>query len=159
MGPAPIEYESIGHHDVIPSVKTVNARSRGASTTTLRRTATPACCCSTIALLLLLGCIAKGRERLVPEGVEVGPQVGQCLRVHLVEAAGADLAVGHQPGVLQDLEVLRDRGAADRELAGELADRPGPRDEALEDRLPRGVAQRGHRCSYVRHGLPVAQTD
>src|SRR3954454_15450144 len=110
----------------MPSVKTVNARSRGASTTMLWRTAIPACCCSTIAFLLLLGCIAKRRERLVPEGVEVGPQVGQGLRVHLVEAARADLAVDHEPGVLQDLEVLRDRGTADRELAGELADRAGP---------------------------------
>jgi hypothetical protein len=96
--------------------------------------------------------MAKRRERLVPERVEVGPQVGQCLRVHLVEAAGADLAVDHQPRVLEDLEVLRDRRAADRELAGELADRERPGDEALEDRLSRGVAQRSHRCSYVRHG-------
>src|SRR3954467_6560093 len=137
----------------MPSVKTAKARSRGASTTTLWRTARPGdCCWSTICLLLVLGCIAKRRERLVPEGVEVGAQVGQCLRVHLVEAAGAALAVDHQPGVLQDLQVLRDRGTADGELAGELADRPGPRDEAFEDRLPRGVAQCGHRCSYVRHG-------
>src|SRR3954471_3561566 len=115
------------------SVNTANARACGASTTTLCRTAIPACCCSTIALLLLLGCIAKRRERLVPERVEVGAQVGQCLRIHLVEAAGADLAVDDQAGVLEDLQVLRDRGAADRELAGQLADRARPGDEALED--------------------------
>src|SRR3954447_15127194 len=122
----------------------------------LWRTARPVDCCSTIAFLLLLGCIAKRRERLVPEGVEVGAQVGQCLRVRLVEAARADLAVDDEPGVLQDLEVLRDRGTADRELAGELADRAGPRDKALEDRLSRGIAKGGHGSSYVRHGEPLA---
>jgi hypothetical protein len=40
---------------------------------------------------------------------------------------------------------------ADGELAGELADRARPGDQALEDRLSRGVAEGGHRCSYVRH--------
>src|SRR3954454_22718283 len=137
----------------MPSVKTAKARSRGASTTTLWRTArTGDCCWSTICVLLVLGCLAKRRERLVPEGVEVGAQVGQCLRVHLVEPARADLAVDDQPGVLEDLQVLRDRGAADRELAGQLADRARPGDEALEDGLSRGIAEDGHRCSYVRHG-------
>src|SRR5690242_2856473 len=133
----------------MPSVNTANARSRAASTTMLWRTAIPVCCCSTITLLLLLGCIAKRRERLVPEGVEVGAQVGQCLRVHLVQAARADLAVDHQPGVLQDLEMLRHRRTADRELAGQLANRAGTGDEALEDRLSRGIAEGGHRCCYV----------
>jgi hypothetical protein len=37
--------------------------------------------------------------------------------------------------------VLRDRGPADRQLAGELADRPRALGEALEDRAPRRVAK------------------
>src|SRR4051794_4234938 len=136
----------------MPSVKTANARSCGASTTMLRRTARSDDCCSTIALLLLLGGIAERRERLVPEGVEVGAQVGQCLRVHLVEPARADFAVDDEPRVLEHLQVLGDRRAADRQLAGELADRPRTLDQALEDGLAGGVPERGHGGSYVRHG-------
>jgi hypothetical protein len=116
------------------------------------RTATLAADCSTISGLLLFGCIAKRRERLVPERVEVRPQVGDRLRVDLVDAPRADLAVDDEAGVLEDLEVLRDRRPADRQLAGELADRPRPLHQALEDGLAGRVAEGGHRGSYVRHG-------
>src|SRR4051812_47586535 len=136
----------------MPAVKTSNARSGGACTRMLWRTATPSVCSIIALCLLLLGCIAKGGQRLVPEGVEVGAQVGDGLRIHLVEAARADLAVDHQPGVLQDLEVLRDRRTADRKPFGELADRSRARHQALEDGLARGVAEGGHRSSYVSHG-------
>src|SRR4051812_24889603 len=144
-------WDASGHHVLIPAVKTSNARSGGACTRTLWRTATPSAC-SIILSLLLLGGIAKSGQRLVPERVEVGPQVGQRLRIHLVEPARADLAVGHQPGVLEDLEVLRDRRTADRKPVGQLADRSRPRHQALEDGLARGVPERGHRSSYVSHG-------
>ena len=57
----------------------------------------------------------------------------------------------HQPRVLEHLEVLRDRGPADRQLAGELADRARALGEALEDRAPRRVAERRPAIRLVSH--------
>jgi hypothetical protein len=45
--------------------------------------------------------------------------------------------------------VLRDGGSADRELAGELADRPRTIGETLEDRAPRRVAESGPSINSV----------
>jgi hypothetical protein len=45
--------------------------------------------------------------------------------------------------------VLRDGRAADRQLAGELADRPRTVGEALEDRSPGRIAERGPSISSV----------
>jgi hypothetical protein len=44
---------------------------------------------------------------------------------------------------------MRDRRAADRELAGELADRARTFDETLEDRPPRRIAQCGPHIGLV----------
>src|SRR4051794_12775547 len=143
--------DASGHHVLIPAVKTSNARSGGACTRMLWRTATPSAC-SIILCLLLLGCIAKRGQRLVPERVEVGPQVGHGLRIHAIHPPRADLAIDHQPGVLEDLEMLRDRRPADREARGQLADRSRDRRQALEDGLARRVAEGGHGSSYVSHG-------
>ena len=61
----------------------------------------------------------------------------------------AGLAVGHQPRGLEHLQVLRDRGPADGELAGQRAHGRRPFEEPLEDRPARGVAQRGPACRRV----------
>ena len=73
--------------------------------------------------------------------VEVAAQRGEPIGIHLVDATGPDRTRDDEPGVLQHLEVLRDRGATDRQLAGELADRSRAIGEELEDRLPGRIAE------------------
>jgi hypothetical protein len=91
----------------------------------------------------LLDGLLVGRQGFAPELVEVGAQLGDPVRIELVDAARAQRAIDHQPGGLEHLEVLRDGGSADRQLAGELADRARAVGEALEDRAPRRIAERG----------------
>ena len=85
-----------------------------------------------------------------------------------VQATGAFGAVGDQAGVLEQLQVSRDGGAADRELVGELAYRAVAGAEQLDDRPPvrvtegvEGIAgQRVQRdCSTVAKLLPSAHDD
>ena len=58
-----------------------------------------------------------------------------------------------EPRFLQQAQVTRHRGPADRELVGDLADRPAARTEQLDDRAPVRVAQRLERISSSRvHG-------
>src|SRR4029450_1510263 len=59
---------------------------------------------------------------------------------------------GHEAGLLQHAQVLRDGGAADGQLARDLADRAGALAELLEDRPAGRVAQRIHGVS-VSHDL------
>jgi len=49
----------------------------------------------------------------------------------------------HEPGVAQDLQVLRHRRPADRQPARDLADRLRPADDTLEDRAPRRIGEGG----------------
>jgi hypothetical protein len=74
--------------------------------------------------------------------VELGAQLGEAVRVDPLDAVLARMAVDDQPGALQHLEVLRDGGVADRQLAGELADGVRTLGEAFEDGASRRVAQR-----------------
>jgi hypothetical protein len=89
---------------------------------------------------LLDGCL-EGRQRSIPELVEVCAQSADPVRVEPVDAAVARAAVDHQPGVLQNLEVLRDGGPADGQVAGQLANRTRAVGKPLEDRPPRRVAK------------------
>ena len=57
--------------------------------------------------------------------------------------------VDHETRLLEDLQVLGHRGAADGKLVRELADRTRPLRETLEHRPPRRVAQRGPRINSV----------
>jgi hypothetical protein len=59
--------------------------------------------------------------------------------------------VDDEAGLLEDAEVLRDGGAADREVGRELAHRPRPAAEELEDLPPRRVAQRVQRMTVSSH--------
>src|SRR5919109_1222930 len=97
-----------------PSVKTENAVSMGASTTIECRTDVSVAC----ALMSLLHSLFDRRpvagQRLVPEVVEVGAERAEPVRVQLIDAAGAVLAVHDQLRLLQHLQVLRDGGPADR---------------------------------------------
>ena len=52
-------------------------------------------------------------------------------------------AVTHETGVLEDPQVLRDRGPAHRQLGGELPDRPRAVREGCHDRASCGIPERG----------------
>src|SRR5712691_1340960 len=65
---------------------------------------------SMVLLLLSFGFAFKGLEPLVPELVEECLQVGEPFRAHAVEAPGAVASFAHEPGLLQDGQVLGDRG-------------------------------------------------
>jgi hypothetical protein len=59
--------------------------------------------------------------------------------------------MGDEPGLLEDAQVLRDGRAAHRKIAGEVADRPRPRAQQLEDLPPGRIAQRVERMSVSFH--------
>ena len=92
-----------------------------------------------------LGRLLHGlRERgqgVIPELVEVAAYDGQTLRVERVDAAGAHSGGRDESGFLEDLEVLRDRGTADRHLGRDLGDGTGAGGEQFEDGPPGRVAQ------------------
>ena len=85
-------------------------------------------------------------EGLGPEGVEVVAHGGDPVRVEGVDPPRALRAVAHEPRLLEHLEVLGDGGAGDGQLSRQLADRPRPHRDPLEDLPPRGVGQ-GRQCN------------
>ena len=89
------------------------------------------------------------RQRLGPELIELDAKNAHPSGVELVDAPVADRPVYHQPSLFQHLEVLRDRGPADRQLIGKLADGPGTFCQKLEDRAPGRVAEGGPATSSV----------
>ena len=99
-----------------------------------------------------LGELDPGREvgeGLGPEPVEIGAHRVDAGGVDPVEALPADRLIEHQPGVLEDLEVLRDRRPADGELVGQLRDDTRAVGEAFEDRSTGRVTERSQR--FGRH--------
>lgn len=85
----------------------------------------------------------EGGQGLIPEVVEIHAKCSYAFGVELVDPTGSLVPGGHEVRVLQDLQVLRDGGTADRQLARELADGAGAIGEPLEDRPPRWVGERG----------------
>ena len=108
-----------------------------------RRSHGGVCCLDThcISLCRLLDDRLVGRERLGPEAVEFGPKHCQPIRVDLVDALLAGSFVDDETGVLQHLQMLRDRRPADGQLTGQLADRAGVLDQPLENRPPGRISQ------------------
>ena len=78
---------------------------------------------------------------LVPEPFEVAAQLVEAADLDLVDPARALPSRANEPRALEDLEVLRDRGAAHVKPFGHAAHRLRTATEALEDRAPRGVRQ------------------
>jgi hypothetical protein len=76
----------------------------------------------------------EARRGVSPDLLEIGLDGFDALAVQAVQAAGAFRAVGDQAGVLEQPQVSGDGGAADRELVGELTDRPIAGAEQLDDR-------------------------
>src|SRR5262249_59427152 len=86
--------------------------------------------CDSFAFVLLVAGFDFGRKRrqgLVPKLVEPLPQRAEPVGVDVVDAAGALGPVPHQARLLQDLEMLRYRRAADRQAPRDGADRPWSR--------------------------------
>ena len=96
----------------------------------------------------------EGGERLRPEAVEIGAQRVERLGIERVHAARAGGAVGDQMRLLQHAKVLRNRGPADWQRAGNLADRKRAVDQARENRAPRRVAERVELRFMVSIHLP-----
>src|SRR5258708_36411665 len=91
----------------------------------------------------LLGCASECVERVRPELVEVLADGGEPLPVELVDAARSLGVIGYEARVLEHLEVLRDRWAADGERAGDVDHGERTAREAAEDGASHGVAQGG----------------
>jgi len=88
-------------------------------------------------------------ERLLPEPIEIGPQLGQASRLDRVHPASPLGAIGDEAGLLEDSKVLGDGGAADREAVGNLTDGTRTQNEAFEDRAPGGITERVPRAALV----------
>src|SRR3954452_6099696 len=87
---------------------------------------------SSLLLGVLLDGPLEGRERLVPELVEVAAQSVHPVRVELIDPTRAVGPVDHEAGVLQHPEVLGDRRPADGQIAGDLAYGTGPLGEPFK---------------------------
>src|SRR3954471_21632872 len=74
-------------------------------------------------LVVLLDDLLVGRQRLVPEPVQLSTERPHAFGIDAVAAAVAGGPFHDEPRVLEHLQVLRDRGSADWELACKLADR------------------------------------
>jgi hypothetical protein len=74
-------------------------------------------------LFFLLGDDLERTEALGPEDLEVGPELGDGLRPRAIEALRAVSPLGDESGLLEDAEVLGDRGPSHVEAARDLADR------------------------------------
>ena len=91
-------------------------------------------------------------QRLVPELIEPAAQRTEAVRVDVIDAARALGAIGHEPGLLEDLEVLRHGGPAHRHLPGDLADRARTGAQLLEHLPARGIGE-GRKSVTVSHDL------
>lgn len=76
-----------------------------------------------------------------PEPVQIAPQHVEPSSVDGVNSARPLGTVGDEAGLLQDAEVLRDRGTADGQLPCELANGARVLDQALKDGAPRRVTK------------------
>ena len=146
-----------GHQVPIPSVKTVNARSIGASTVIdvrtdvavdLRGHGTSCSGCSTAAL-------KAARDRF-QNWSRYARSAATPVRIDAVDPARARRRVGHEPRVLEHLEVLGHGRSADGQLARQLADGARSIGKPLEDRAPGRVAQRCQRIKYSKWTLTVS---
>src|SRR5207248_7070701 len=86
-------------------------------------------------------------QRAIPEPIQIAAQLIEALWVHVVDPPGPDRRVIDEARVLQHLQVLRDGGPADGQVAGKLSDGLRPLGEPLEDRSPGGITKSVERGS------------
>src|SRR2546423_9237675 len=90
----------------------------------------------TLAPLLGLCLVLQRLEALVPEALEEHPQLAEALGPRPIEPPRAVPALGHKPRLLQDVDVLGDRGPRDVELRGDVACRQLLVPDELQDASP-----------------------
>src|SRR5690606_29980636 len=93
-----------------------------------------------------------GRERLAPEKVEFRAEGFEPGGIDAVDALLAGRRIDDQPGILENLQMLRNRRAADGQAPRQLADRAGVLRQPLEYRAPGGVGEGGPSVVRVSHG-------
>ena len=140
-----------GHHVAISVVKSSKARSTGTLTVTDFLDHLPHSSAALIGLSFLCGFL-EGRERVLPEALEVLAQLGERVSVDAVEVARPLAALADEAGLLEDAEVLRNGWAGDGQAERDLTDGARAFAKALENGPPCGVGQRCH-CLSVSHCL------
>ena len=97
---------------------------------------------------------ALGGRALLPEPGLGEPEAGG---LGLVAADPADLLGPHEAGRLEHLQVLEHGGHGHGQGLGQLGDRCGAADEALDERTPRGIRERlegqAERVQMLKHLL------
>jgi hypothetical protein len=91
----------------------------------------------------------EGRQRLVPEPVEISAQLADTGGIELVDPTRPHGAVDDQPRVLEHFEVLGDRRPADRHVFCQLTYGARAIGETLEDRPSRRICERRQSINLV----------
>src|SRR6516164_2202072 len=104
-------------------------------------------------LLCRLGEPGQSRTPELLERMQPLTQLRQRFRGQAVDAPAALRLVGHEPGVAQNFEVLRDGRAAELEPVAEFSSGQGPPSEDLEQLPPHGIRQRKKDANPVRREL------
>jgi hypothetical protein len=92
-----------------------------------------------------------GVKRRAPELVEPFAQRAQAVRVDVIDAPRPLGPIGDEACIFQHAQMLRHRRAADRQAAGQSADRFRSGAQLLEHPAPGWIGQRGQRI-IVSHG-------
>jgi hypothetical protein len=98
---------------------------------------------------------------LTPEPVELPAQRGQAGGVDAIDAPGADRVVDDKARLLQQLEVLGNRGPADGKVIRKLAYSPRAGGDEFQDCPPRGVGQGApsiHKWSHITYRKQILTT-
>jgi hypothetical protein len=102
---------------------------------------------------LLIGEFGKRGQCVAPHGIDVSAQFGEIFGIEAKKVARTLPFFLHKACRFQHLEVLRDRGTADRKTAGKLANAKGPLPEQFENCLARGIRKSPEHFPSVSHTL------
>src|SRR6476660_4572097 len=90
---------------------------------------------------------AKPRPGFTPHLQQVGAHRGHAILLQPVDAARAQRLLLDEPGLLQQAQVSRYGGTADRQLVGELLHGAATAAQQLDDRPAVGIAERVERVA------------
>lgn len=91
------------------------------------------------------------RERVVPEGVNPGPDVGQAVWVDAIQPSRADRTHPDQARSMQHPQVLRDRRLADLTRVRQFANAALPVAQHVQEPPTGRVTQGVERSCSIRH--------
>jgi len=114
------------------------------------RSSSSACFCMTTSWRGFFYGFLKGAKRPGPHLIEVRAQTGHALRIELVKPARACFGIGHEPHILQYLQVLRNSRTRDRQHPRQFVHGDGLGRELLKNRHPRRIGER------IEPGLKVS---